>query len=194
MLKAVFITVAAMLILACLGLAEDVAPSAGTQNRITPVDDGTILLKNIGDDMIMFTDIDNQGSYLGESDYDYPEKNLSIGYLLFNLSDLVPVDDQNLVMLKIYAQISTLLDEELMIVSDRVLSIKDGASTSGFLTFPQHDSEITTGPSFALFNVTSEVRVLQQYEQKTIGIFFQGKNNLSIGTMENGKPAEMMVL
>ena len=42
MLKAVFITVAAMLALASIGLAKDVTPFVGTQNRITPIDDGTI--------------------------------------------------------------------------------------------------------------------------------------------------------
>ncbi len=193
MLKAVFITVAAMLALACLGLAEDNAPSAGTQNRIMPIDDGTILLKNMDNNMIMFTDIDNQGSRLRESDYDSPEENLSIGYLLFDLSDLIQVADQNLVMLKIYADNSTQLDEELMIASDRMLSIKDGSSLSGFLTSSGYDSEVTTGPGFALFNMTEEVKTLQQHNQTTIGIFFAGED-LSIGTKESGKPAEMIVL
>lgn len=193
MLKVVFVTVAAMLALACLGLAEDEAASAGTQNRITPIDDGTILLKNMDNNMIMFTDIDNQGSRLRESDYDSPEENLSIGYLLFDLSDLIPVEDQNLVMLKIYADNSTQLDEELMIASDRMLSIKDGTSLSGFLTSSGHDSEVTTGPGFALFNMTEEVKTLQQHNQTTIAIFFAGED-LSIGTKESGKPAEMIVL
>ena len=193
MLKAVFIAVAAMLVLACPGLAEDVALPTGTQNKITPIDDGTILLKNMGNDMIMFSNIDTQGSRLRESDYDDPEENLSVGYLLFDLSDLMPVADQNLVMLKIYAENSTQLDGELMIASDRMLSIKDGTSLSGFITSSGHDMEVATGPGFALFNLTSEIKTLQQNEQKTIGIFFAGEDQ-SIGTMESGKPAEMVVL
>ena len=193
MIKAVFITVAAMLVLACPGLAEDVATPAGAQNRIMPIDDGTILLKNMDNDMIMFTDIDDQGSRLRESDYESPEENLSIGYLLFDLTDLMPVADQNLVMLKIYADNSSQLDEELMIASDRLLSIQDGTSLSGFLTSTGHDMEVTTGPGFALFNLTAEIKTLQQHEQKTIGIFFAGED-LSIGTMESGNPAEMIVL
>jgi len=193
MLKAVFIAVAAILALACIGLAEDTTLPAGTQNRITPMDDGTIQLKNMGNDMIMFTAIDNQGSHLSESDYDYPEENLSIGYLLFDLSDLMPVADQNLVMLKIYAENSTQLDGELMIASDRMLSIKDGTSLSGFITSSGHDMEVATGPGFALFNLTSEIKTLQQNEQKTIGIFFAGEDQF-IGTTESGKPAEMVVL
>ncbi|MBN1236021.1 MAG: hypothetical protein JW999_08245 [Methanotrichaceae archaeon] len=193
MIKAVFITVAAMLVLACPGLAEDAATPAGAQNRIMPIDDGTILLKNMDNDMIMFTDIDDHGSRLRESDYESPEENLSIGYLLFDLSDLMPVADQNLVMLKIYADNSSQLDEELMIASDRLLSIQDGTSLSGFLTSTGHDMEVTTGPGFALFNLTAEIKTLQQHEQKTIGIFFAGED-LSIGTMESGNPAEMIVL
>jgi len=188
MLKAVFITVAAMLALACLGLAEDVAPPAGTQNRITPIDDGTIQLNKLGDDKIMFTNIDNQGFRLKENTND-----ASLGYLRFDLSDLMPVADQNLVMLKIYTDNPSRRPNELIITSDRLLSIKDGTSLSGFLFMPRSNLDVTTGPGFALFNLTDEVKTLQQHEQKTIAIFFFGED-LSIGTMESGKPAEMIVL
>jgi len=191
MLKAVFVIVAAMLALACLGLAEDATPPVGTQNRITPEDDGTILLNELGNDMLMFSDIDLQGSRLSESGYS--KENRTIGYLLFDLSALMPVADQNLVMLKIYADNSRDLNDDLIIVSGRVLAIADGISPSGFLLLPKHNSQEIAGPGFVLFNLTEEVKTLQEHEQKTIGIFFAGEDQ-TIGTMESGKPAEMIVL
>jgi hypothetical protein len=105
----------------------------------------------------------------------------------------MPVSDQNLVMLKIYADNSSQLDEELIILSDRMLSMKDGASPSGFFASSGYDSEVTTGPGFALFNLTAEIRTMQQNDQKSIGIFFAGED-LTIETLESGKPAEMIVL
>lgn len=194
MQKGIFLCLAALLALACLGQAQDVAtPVVGAQSKITPTDDGTILLKNADNDLIKFSDIDNTGSRLMESDSDSPEENLTLGYLLFDLSDLMPVSDQNLVMLKIYADNSSQLDEELMILSDRILSMKEGTSPSGFLASSGYDSKVTTGPGFALFNLTAEIKILQQHDQKSIGIFFAGED-LTIGTLESGKPAEMIVL
>ena len=193
MQKAIFVCLTALLALACLGQAQDGTSVVGTQSKIMPTDDGTILLKNADNDMIMFSDIDNMGSRLRESDYDYPEENVTLGYLFFDLSDLMPVSDQNLVMLKIYADNSSQLDEELLILSDRMLSMKDGASPSGFFASSGYDSAVTTGPGFALFNLTAEIRTMQQHDQKSIGIFFAGED-LTIETLESGKPAEMIVL
>jgi hypothetical protein len=51
--------------------------------------------------------------------------------LLFNLSSLVQVTDENLALLKIYADNSSDLDN-LIIVSGRILSMKDGTSPEGF--------------------------------------------------------------
>ena len=193
MFKSVFLAFAAVLILAGLGLASDAAPHAGNLNRITPIDDGTIQLRNLGNDMVMFSDIDDQGSRLGESDYAYPETNRSIGYLFFDLSNLTPVSDQNLVMLKLYADNSTEINSDLIIITGRVLSIRDGLSGSGLMSFADDDSDVTTGPGFSLFNLTGVVRIMQQQNQTRMGIFFIG-DGLTMGTLEGGQPAEIIVL
>jgi len=186
MLKTVFITVAAMLALACLGLAEDTTPPVGSQNRITPIDDGTIRV-NTFENGALINDIDNLGSYISR---DQDRKNGSVAYAIFDLNSLVQVADQNLVLLKIYADNSNDL-EELVIVSDRILSMKDGTSNAGF--FMGSDHYIEAGSGFALFNLTDQIKTLQQHGQNEIAIFFIGEN-LSIGTIEGGKPVEIIVI
>jgi len=184
---------AAVLILAGSGLASDVAPHAGSLNRITPTDDGTIQLRNLGNDMVLFSDIDDQGSRLDESDYAYHETNRSIGYLLFDLGNLTPVSDKNLVMLKFYADNATEINSDLIITTGRVLSIQDGLSSSGLISFADDDSDVTTGPGFALFNLTEVIRTMQQQNQTRMGIFFAG-DGVTMGTLESGQPAEIIVL
>lgn len=186
MLKTVFITVAAMLALACLGLAEDTTPPVGSQNRITPIDDGTIRV-NTFENGALINDIDNLGSYISR---DQDRKNGSVAYVIFDLNSLAQVADQNLVLLKIYADNSNDL-EELVIASDRILSMKDGTSTAGF--FMGIDHYIEAGSGFALFNLTDQIKTLQKHGQNEIAIFFIGEN-LSIGTIEGGKPAEIIVI
>lgn len=193
MCKFAFMAFAAVLILAGSGLASDVVPHAGSLNRITPTDDGTIQLRNLGNDMVLFSDIDDQGSRLGESDYAYHETNRSIGYLFFDLGNLTPVSDQNLVMLKFYADNATEINSDLIITTGRVLSIQDGLSSSGLISFADDDRDVTTGSGFALFNLTEVIRTMQQQNQTSMGIFFAG-DGVTMGTLESGRPAEIIVL
>lgn len=193
MCKFAFMALAAVLILAGSGLASDVAPHAGSLNRITPTDDGTIQLRNLGNDMVLFSDIDDQGSRLVESDYAYHETNRSIGYLFFDLGNLTPVSDQNLVMLKLYADNATEINSDLIITTGRVLSIQDGLSSSGLISFTDDDSDVTTGSGFALFNLTEVIKTMQQQNQTRMGIFFAG-DGVTMGTLESGQPAEIIVL
>jgi len=125
--------------------------------------------------------------------YAYHETNRSIGYLFFDLGNLTPVSDQNLVMLKFYADNATEINSDLIITTGRVLSIQDGLSSSGLISFTDDDSDVTTGSGFALFNLTEVIRTMQQQNQTRMGIFFAG-DGVTMGTLESGRPAEIIVL
>jgi len=174
--------------LANSGLAVD-SVSQIDQNRITPTDDGTIQLKSLGNNIVMASGIDNSGSYL----FDNYSQDASFGYLLFDISHLSQVTDQNLAFLKIKVDNSSRISSDLVILSDRVLSIKDGTLPSGFFIPASLSSDIHQGSGFVMFNLTKEIGTLQQYDQNTLAIFVHGYN-VTMGTTMSGNPAEIIVL
>jgi len=170
------------------------APIAGGLNRIAAVDDGTItfrdLRNNNGDNIILFSNIDNQSSNLPRSDYDSLNESRSLGYLIFDLSNLTTISERNLVMLKIYTENNTNL-QSMFLLGGRALSMKDGMSPTGSF---MEIRDISRGePGFALYDLTDQIKVLQTYGQNDIIIFFFG-DDLSVGTLESGMPAEIVVI
>ena len=192
--KSAILALLSIFMLTGISIVSGDAPIAGGLNRIAAVDDGTIKLSplesNNGDNIILFSDIDNQSSFLPKSDSGLSNENRSLGYLIFDLNNLTNISEMNLAMLKIYIENST-NTQSTFLLGGRVLRKKDGTSPTGsFMEIRDIGGE---EPGFALCDITDQIKVLQTSGQNDVVIFFFG-SDLSVGTIESGMPAEIVVI
>ena len=192
--KSTILALLSIFMLTGISIVSGDVPIAGGLNRIAAVDDGTIKLSppesNKGDDIILFSDIDNQSSHIAKSSSSSINEYSSLGYLIFDLSNLTTVSDRNLAVLKIYTENNTNI-ESTFLLGGRVLSMIDGTSPTGsFMEIGHIGGE---EPGFALCDITDQIKVLQTSGQNDVGIFFFG-DDLSVGTIESGMPAEIVVI
>jgi hypothetical protein len=165
------------------------------RERLVALDDGTLEIEELEDEGMIAYRFNGSGSRLVSERHERGRSYTSLGYLAFDLSSLVPLDDRRAVFLKVYADEPENLEEGLLITSDLLHPRWKGNSTEGVVLtqdVPWEEVRIT-GAGFALFDLTRHIKALLLYNQSS-AIFFLNGENVTIGTLEGGRPAEIVAV
>lgn len=160
------------------------------EDRILAEDDGIVEVQETEDNQVMLYRFDNSGVRIYQ---DQDRKRSAVGYFVFNLSRLYPFDKESLVLLKIYANNPEGFEEDMLITANLFQAMLKGNKSSGIIMIEDGWEEPYLGNGFAVFDLTKRVKLLNLYNQSSIMLLLPG-NNVSFGTLETGKPAEMVVV
>ncbi len=159
-------------------------------NRIYAEDDGTVALMQMEDEDAISYRFDSSGSKIFEFDDD----NASIGYFVFNLTGLNLVESDNLVLLKVFADDPESFDNEMIATTNIFQVLQEGNAASGLIIAQNSDwSDPYLGKGFAVFDLTKKIRLLNLHNQTSV-MFLLGGENLTMGTIESGEPAQIILV
>ena len=169
------------------------SPALSGDNRIFAEDDGTVALAETEDGDVMSYSFDSSGERIFDK-YEFDDDNASIGYLVFNLTGLNLAESDRLVLLKVFADNPKGFESNMVVTTNIFQALQKGNASSGMIiTDNSGGSDPYLGKGSAVFDLTKNIRLLNLHNQTSVMFLLSGEN-LTMGTIESGQPAEIILV